>query len=227
DASLEAVFYFAVALLFQARGREVGCAGFLAQLGAGEVAAALHSAEEVARGVALAAVAERVHEVAAPVYYGARRRIGRERTRTEEEELPPPDQPAPAEGKPQVVRLARAAARRQAAQVGPKVAQILVVDARERGIRKRREIMSAVRPAAIAQRADEVLLGPAPDSRLGVRCDVGTVEGAEGRLERPASGERLSVIACLGMAPDATRRLRKILPALDVALLRERHPGGA
>src|SRR6185503_11456731 len=134
---------------------------------------------------------------------------------------------APAEGEFQVVRLALAAARRQAAQIGPKVAQVLVVDARERGIRKRRKVMRPVGPAAFAQRANEILLGPAPDSRLRMGRDVGPVEGAEGRLERPASGEGLGVVALLGMAPDAARRLRKVLPALGVALLRERSPSGA
>jgi hypothetical protein len=60
-----------------------------------------------------------------------------------------------------------------------------------------------------------------------MRRDVRTVEGAEGRLERPASGERLGVVARLGVATDAARRLRNVLAALGVALLRVNRPGQA
>ena len=52
--------------------------------------------------------------------------------------------------------------------------------------------MRAVGPAPFAQRADEVLLGPAADARLRMRRDVGTVEGAERRLQRAPAGERLT-----------------------------------
>src|SRR3954462_7731669 len=169
----------------------------------------------------LAAMSERVDQVVASVHHDARRRIGRERAWTEEQQLPHPKRPAPSEGELQVVRLTLAAARWKRAQIGPEVAHILVVDARERRIWKRREVMRAVGPAAFAQGAREVLLGPTPDSRLGVRRDVGAVEGAEGRLERSAPGIGLRVFARLGMAPDATRRLRKVLPPLGFASLRD------
>jgi hypothetical protein len=51
---------------------------------------------------------------------------------------------------------------------------------------------------AFAQRADEGLLGPAADAGIGVRRDVGAVERAERRFDRPAAGKRSSAFG--GMA---------------------------
>src|SRR5262245_2319670 len=87
--------------------------------------------------------------------------------------------------------------------------------------------MGAVGPAAFAQRANEVLLAPASDPRLRMRCDVGAVKGAERRLQRSASGVGLCVFLFLGVAAEAARGLREIESALGVALLRARGEGGA
>src|SRR6185295_12127401 len=59
-------------------------------------------------------------------------------------------------------------------------------------VRKRRVQMASVAVYAFAQRADEGLLGPAADAGIGVRRDVGAVERAERRLDRPAAGKRSS-----------------------------------
>ena len=51
--------------------------------------------------------------------------------------------------------------------------------------------MASVAVDAFAQRADEGLLGPAADAGVGIGRDVGAVDRAERRLDRPAAGECL------------------------------------
>src|SRR5687768_383138 len=76
--------------------------------------------------------------------------------------------------------------------------------------------MRAVRPATMAHRTDEVLLAPASNSGLRMRCDVWTKKYAVWRLECAPPGIRLGSLPLLGMASDAARRLSDIHSALGV-----------
>src|SRR5207302_10419457 len=80
------------------------------------------------------------------------------------------------------------------------------------------EVVGAIGPLAQAHRAHEIGLAPAADPGVGMRRDVGAVERAERRLERPATGVRLRARLRLGMAADAAACLGEIQAALDVTL---------
>ena len=84
---------------------------------------------------------------------------------------------------------------------------------RERRVGKRREVISSVRPFAVTQGADEVVLRPASNSRLWVGRDVRAVKGPERRLERAPTRIRNRVLFVFSMAAYAPAGLRQILPA--------------
>ncbi len=163
-------------------------------------------------------MAERVHEIRAAVERRAARRIRRKRSWREEQPFPYPDEEAPAERKPQIMRRVRARARRQAAQVSPQVLQIGVGDLGERRIRERRKIVRSIRPQAAAHGLHEILFAPAPDAGVLVGRDVGPVEGSKRRLQRAPARERDRALRGLGMAAEAAAGFRQIFAALRVAL---------
>ena len=161
---------------------------------------------------------EGLHQIGAAVGDVAQARYVREWAGREEEPLPEGDHPAPAEKEPEIVLLARMRARRECAQIGPKVAKIAVDDLGKRRIGKGREIVLAVGPIAFAHRAEEIGLAPAADSRFRVRGDVRAVERPEGRLERAAACEGSGVLLLLGVAAGAAAGLCEILAPLRIAL---------
>src|SRR6185436_11010489 len=125
--------------------------------------------------------------------------------------------------KAEIVFLARPIALRERAQIRPEIAQVRVADARERRIRKGREIVRAVGATAFAHRAHEVGLRPFADAGLRMRRDVRPVESAERCLQRAPAGERHRlVLASLfrlgGVTADAAAGLGEIFAALGVAL---------
>src|SRR5439155_7864954 len=86
----------------------------------------------------------------------------------------------------------------------------------------------AVRPTPQARRRDDLLIGPAADSRLPVRRDVARVHRAERAVEtatasvdRPESLDR-ALFDTLGMTPAAARRAIDVLAARDLSRTRLR-----
>ena len=71
---------------------------------------------------------------------------------------------------------------------------------------------------AVPHGAEKIVLVPATDPRLSVRCDVGTVESAEGCFERTPARVRNGIGLIFGMARHAPRGLREVLTALRVAV---------
>src|SRR5204862_1884783 len=131
--ALQDVLELAVTVLFEPRRREVRRRCVFAELGAGEIAILLRPAEQVARRVAFAAVAERLREIRAAVNDRALRGVGPEFSRREEQPLPAPEREAPAIQHSQIVRLARLRGGLERSQVSPEIAQVRVADSRERG----------------------------------------------------------------------------------------------
>src|SRR5215831_5800537 len=98
--------------------------------------------------------------------------------------------------------------------------RIAVADASEARIWEYREIIGPVGPHALAQRPQELCIGPAPNTGLGIRCNIGAVERPERRGERPTAREWLA--AGRGVAGDAAARSHQILAVLDRIFLRRR-----
>ena len=76
----------------------------------------------------------------------------------------------------------------QATQVGPQVFQVGVAEFGEGRIGEGREVVRAVRSQAQTHGADEILFAPATQPGLGMRREVGAVEGAKRCLEGAATG---------------------------------------
>src|SRR5689334_16676375 len=140
--------------------------------------------------MAFATMTERLYEVAAAIHRCALGRIGLVRPGREEEPFPYGNEKSPAKEKAELMRTARLRTRLERAQVCPQVAEIAVGDARERGIRKRGKVVSAIGTPPFAHRAHEVGGRPAADTGLRIGCDVRTVERTEGRLQRAPAGIR-------------------------------------
>src|SRR6185369_17660050 len=158
----------------------------------------LFGAEGAARRVACAAMSKPVDEVRAAVPLRVACGVWPERAALEVERLPRGDQGADVEWSTQLVghvlgahRLARRDVRVQRVDVFVGQAGVVLV-------RERRVQVASVAVEALAQRADEGWLGPAADAGVGVGRDVGTVERAERRFDRPTAGERLAAFG--GMA---------------------------
>src|SRR5258706_2490923 len=218
-SALQDVLQFAVAVTLESRRRKVGRARTFAELRAGEEAILFRGTEPIARRVAFAAMPECLHKISAAVHEHALTRIGLEWPGAEEQPLPDEDQKAPAIQDAELVRPAGLRARPQRAQISPQIAQVGVVDACERRVRKGRKIMRAIGSLAFTHRAHEVGLRPASEPGDGMRRDVRPVKSAEGRLQRAASRIRHSVFARVRVATDAAARPRNIAAAPRVALL--------
>src|SRR6185312_16005797 len=87
-------------------------------------------------------------------------------------------------------------------------------------VRKDRKQVMPVAVDALAQRVEELLFGPAADAVSLVRGDIGAVEGAEGRRQRPPAGQRLTAAFGVGVAAGAVGRLEQQLAALERRLVR-------
>src|SRR5712671_1234022 len=227
DAGSQKVLQLFVAPLLEPRGREIRDVFAVGSLAPGEEAARLRPAEEIARRVAFAAMTERLHQIRAAV--GDVREPGEvgERTGREEKPLPERHEEAPAERKAHLVLLAGPGAGRERSQVGPQIAQVAIDYPGERCVGKGGKVIFAVGPLALAHGTDEIGLGPASDTRLGMRGDVRAVERSERRLEGATAGERYGILLVFGVAADAAAGLCEIFAPLGIALSEGATEGGA
>src|SRR5258706_598611 len=148
DAGSQNVLQLLVAPFLEQCGREIRDVFAVGSLAPGEEAARLRPAEEIARRVAFAAMAERLHQIRAAVGDVREPREVRKGTGRKEKPLPERHEEAPAERKTHLVLLVGPGAGRERSQVGPQVAQVAIDDLGERGVGKGGEVVLAVGPLA-------------------------------------------------------------------------------
>ena len=153
---------------------------------AGEALAAHDAAQQVARRVALRAMARPVDQIGAAIPLRILRCIGPERLAVEEQQLPAAQRAADVERERHVVVAHPALHRRQRLEIGEQVAQILVLHALVRRVGKRGKIMPPVRRGSLHHRGDELRLVPLADAVVLVGRDIGNVERAERRFQSRA-----------------------------------------
>src|SRR3954454_10072847 len=164
--------------------------------------------------MAFAAMARRLHQISPTLPLLVPPRLVRQAALVQEQRLPDREQETPAERRGDLVGFVTLRYRRLRIQVSLEVAYVLVGQVREGGIGKYRKIGGAVRRLALAQRPDEVLVGPAADAGFPVRRYVGRVECPKRSLERPASRQPLAGLR-YGMAAQAIRRVEDIFTTGD------------
>src|SRR3954454_20201375 len=225
DAGGQEVLQVAVTQLLQPRRGEIRDILGVRSLPAGELAILLRGTEEVARRMALAAMSQSLHEVGAAIENFRRARRAGEPSWREEEPLPWEHEDAKPEREAQFVRMVRARARRQRAQVGPQIANVVVRDLREGRIGEGGKVGPPVRARPFLHRAEEISLGPAANAALWIWRDVRSVESPEWRGQRPAAGVGDRVGLLLRMATDAIAHLREIGAAPSVLRVRAARAG--
>ena len=125
---------------------------------------------------------------------------------------------ADVEGKAEVVLARRLPHRRDRGhQVGIDRIDVGILDLGELVVGERGIEMMALAVDPVLHGAAERLLGPRADAGLGIRRDVGGVDGSERRLERKIAGERRPVRA--GMAGGAVAIVGQDPAALDQSLV--------
>ena len=179
------------------------------QIGAAELAAAFQAEREVARCVALGAVAERGGQIGAPRLLGRQRRIGLEAMVAEEDGVPEGHAPALAERESEARRPGRSADRLQAEEVGFDGQRVGARHGRERGERHRGIEAPTVLADPLPHRPHELIVGVAANARRPVRRDVGRIHGSERQLEGATAGE--GPAAGHGVAGDAVGGRGQIL----------------
>ena len=184
-------------------------------LAAGEGLVLYFRAELVARRMTGAAMPESLHQIGAAIPLGAARGVGPEDAALEIAGLPEADARArQRHGVAPVLLLHRLARHDEGIERG----DVLVRQLGEMVVRERREEMPAFAVDAFAHRARKGRERPAADAGLGVRRDVGAIDGAERRLERRATGVGLAALG--GVAAQAVADVGELL-ALGDLLARE------
>jgi hypothetical protein len=176
--------------LGQRLGGDVGGVPLI-DLGPLEPAARDHRAHEVARGVAIAAMAERLDQVSASIPLRAPAGYGREPLRAEEQHAPRQHVEADIEREAQLVGVIGLFDRRQTAEIGPERHEIVVADPGEGIERHRRVEIFAVGANPGMHCVLEVVKRPAANPGLAIRRDVGGIDRAERRVHPQPAGIRL------------------------------------
>ncbi len=188
------------------RRRDVGYPPLaLRRRGAAEPARVIERPREVARRMALAAMAGPLDEVL-PARDERIARVERDRGRVGEEgELPQPDPPSEAEGEAEIVGRCPPRHRRQPLEVGPEVGDVLGLHPGIGGVRKGRIEVVAVRRDPALHGIGEVARRPAADAVGRVGRNVRHRERAEVGHELAAAPERQALVA-LGALGGVARR---------------------
>src|SRR6266852_2208352 len=186
---------------------------------AGEGLAAFDRAQEISRRVAFLAMHDRLGKIAPAVPLGALALDRRERAWRKEQRPPEHLQETPAEGRLHLMRLVRLRHRRTRLQIGVEVGDVRILHAGEGREREDGKEVMPVIVDALAQRVVELRRAPAADAVLLVRRDVGSIERAEGRRQRPAAGERLTAAFHIGVAASAIGGAEQNLAALKRRLV--------
>lgn len=105
--------------------------------------------------------------------------------------------------------------RRQREEIGLDRPHIGIDDLGKARIWEHRKIIGAVGADAVAQGAQELSLAPAPDPGLAIGRDVGAVESAERRRDRPPAGIRPPAMGAVGMTGDAVGGIGEISTPRD------------
>src|SRR5262252_10553688 len=156
---------------------------------AGKALALDDAAEEVARAVALRAMARAVDQISAAI---PRRRfggVGLELLAVEEKKFPASEHRAELEIERQVVVARLALHRRQRLEIGKQIAHVLEPHALVRGVGKGRIVMTAVGRGPLPHGGDEIRLAPAADAVSAVRRDVRGKKSAERRFQAEPAAE--------------------------------------
>jgi hypothetical protein len=114
--------------------------------------------------VTLAAVARRLNQIPTALPQLVPARLVGQATLVQEESLPDRQQKTPAERRRNLVGFVALGYRRLRVEIGFEIAQVLVGQVREGGIGEDREIGGSIRRSAVAERPDEVFIGPAADA---------------------------------------------------------------
>jgi hypothetical protein len=173
----------------------------------------LQGAGQVARGMALAAVAEHLDHVL-PAFPG----LAAPFLRLQAHALAVEQVPA-GQAHAHVEREAQAGLRRRPGdrflghQVGVDGVGILALDQVIGGVGHRRIEVGAVLALALGKSGEELVGAVGADAVFLVRGDVGAVDGAERRLDRQSAGERRAALG--GMAGHAVGGAGEVFAALD------------
>src|SRR5262249_8481010 len=134
------------------------------------------AAEEIARAVALGAMAKAVHEIGAAIPGWRPSLIRNQEAAVEEQQFPDADIPPDVERKRQIVVAHLACTRGQRLQVGEEIADVLCCRVRIGGVWKGRKIMRPLRRYSPHDRSDEIGLRPSPDSVTRILRNVRGIE---------------------------------------------------
>src|SRR6185437_11263035 len=171
-------------------------------------------AQRAAWRVARAAVAEARHQIGAAVPLVGLAGRRRERLGAEVERLPDQHDRPKAQRWDQPVGRRALHDRPAGHQEGIERVEVGVGGIAEMVVGEGRIELGAVTAHALAHGALELRLAVAPDAGLGLRGDVGGVDRAEGRRDRPSAGVRLAAVD--GVADIAVADLRQHGAALDL-----------
>ena len=133
-------------------------------------------------------MAETLDEIGAAVPCGALRRIRGEGLGFMEQRVPAGHQRANIKRDGEGGLRSFGADRRLGHQMGIERLEVGLGGFGKGRIGKRRIEMPAVARDTFAHRSCKGRIGPGADAGLGIRRDVGGIDGAEGRLDRPATG---------------------------------------
>ncbi|MNF94226.1 hypothetical protein D3C84_769310 [compost metagenome] len=184
---------------------------------AGHAQVLLQGTEGVARGVALAAMAEHFHQVLATLPLLALA-VGRLQLHAVlVEHVPEGHAEAHVEGEGQVGLRTGLGDGLQAHQVGVDGVGVLPLEQVVGGVGHGRVELAAILALAQGHRLEEVVGAVVADAVLLVRGDVGAVDGAEGRHQRQAAG--VLGAALDAVAGHAVGGTRQVLAALDQRLV--------
>src|SRR5262249_34139657 len=130
------------------------------------------AAEEVARAVALRAMARAIDQISAAIPRRRLERVGLKLLTVEKKKFPASEHGAKLEIERKVVITHLALHRRQRLEIGKQVAHVLQPHALVRGVRKGRIVMAAVVRGALPHGGDEIRLAPIADAVVAVGRDV-------------------------------------------------------
>ncbi len=187
-----------------------------------QVLALVKTKPQIARRMALAAVAERRRQIGAAIPLLILVEIRRETLLLEERQVPEFHAPTLVERERQLVLRVGLFHRRQTEQIILDRQHVIAAQFGVRGIRHRR-IQVALWADALTHRAYELIVAPVADAGFLVSGDVGAVNGAERQLEGEAACIRRA--ARRGVARHAVGGTRQVLAARQFVGDAGRRPG--
>ena len=172
-------------------------------------------------------MAERLDEIAPAVPLRLLRRLRGDRCVIEVEQFPEAQRATHVEGKGKAMFRRLARHRRQAAQIGHQIANILGLRMGIGGVGEGRIVVPPVRRHARLHGVDEIGYFPAADAVLRIRRDVGHEKTAEGRFQlKPASKPEAIILPDALVAGGAAPCIEDHATALLIPPLLERQGAG-